>query len=510
MNSIKDQEAAIQQGVSEAFKSIEDFATPELIYTETQKISDKILPNIILETPLKEIAILAFNEANIFVNNFLKSHKKINNKEYKALERSKAKQDRELFLEKRREDAELAKEELKSILNSIRSVKNLSPTKKEALKYFEYIYVDGKKDVDIAYLFPGVSVGTRYQWKSRIVRTILPLCSEETKKYIAEKTRIKLAFDKLQEFVNGFIKLADDEADELLKKRINESKIDNFEKILLKHNIIPIISIREDSFLGAGCFSTVFEVSYKGKLAVAKVTDSKSDFDSILFLDKIKPALGNDSKYLPNIYDNFKYTDEDGNILYILIVEKLEPINSHILNAVYDNANNKKVWQKVKENIDKNDILNILIKENDLFFGENKLSKEELKKIADISLELLNECETSLMFHEKMLNNYKKEIFYNVESESGFLKYRKIIGFFLKVYRYIEDLISFPISYDSKKGKYIQDNYEINDFIRFLNRLKDEFGIAWRDLHENNIMERSRTHDLVISDPGLFEIMEQI
>ena len=55
------------------------------------------------------------------------------------------------------------------------------------------------------------------------------------------------------------------------------------EKLLLKNGIIPIPSSnKRSSFLGAGAYSTVYEVLWNERHAVAKVTKSKKDVKNIL------------------------------------------------------------------------------------------------------------------------------------------------------------------------------------------------------------------------------------
>ena len=48
---------------------------------------------------------------------------------------------------------------------------------------------------------------------------------------------------------------------------------------------------------------------------------------------------------------------------------------------------------------------------------------------------------------------------------------------------------------------------ETKSLIEFLKYLKQIFGIEFHDLHRYNLMQRPGTKDIVISDPGLFEII---
>ena len=106
----------------------------------------------------------------------------------------------------------------------------------------------------------------------------------------------------------------------------------NIEKILLKNGIIPLhISDNNTSLIGIGSYSKVFRVLYKGKPAIAKISENVYEFDMSIRLFNLKNKLGKLSKHIMEIYD---FVD-DGNFK-ILICEELKPLNPHLINLLFN------------------------------------------------------------------------------------------------------------------------------------------------------------------------------
>lgn len=331
---------------------------------------------------------------------------------------------------------------------------------------------------------------------------------------------------------------SDPEADIKLKKRFETSKysvLPEF-KAMVNRNIIPVVAMRGDvetPLLGEGVFSQVFEVSYHGKLAVAKLTASKKDYDILINLEEIRQSLGSDAKHVAKLLDHFVVPSGLGLSYipierpYISIVEKLEVLPAHLLKSIFESLDPKHLSFQDEFDIHKAiEELNRIIKLHSTDFtlrindAYNAYS-EETKKILRI---IKNDVA------EKIINIYMAA-YKNANSPSEFLNVFTqntnqlnndliskdniaIIFSFIKnvvgtICSYTLSAIRFPvyappITKDKPNIKYFLDKPETKDFMRFLLRLRKEFAVDWYDLHSANVMFRPQTGDLVVSDPGMF------
>lgn len=119
-----------------------------------------------------------------------------------------------------------------------------------------------------------------------------------------------------------------------------KSDMEPEEKLLLNNNFKPIGRINYrgaySSFLGQGAFSSVWEIEYQGKRAVAKVTDSFTDMQNYKRIMEIaKSASEEIKKHLPVVYEITETKDERNKIYYIIITEFLNPLNSHVKNTLF-------------------------------------------------------------------------------------------------------------------------------------------------------------------------------
>jgi hypothetical protein len=178
-----------------------------------------------------------------------------------------------------------------------------------------------------------------------------------------------------------------------LYKNLEENPFNEVEDLLMEYDIYPIVSgSRETALIGEGSFNKVFEVTYKGKHAVAKITSSKKDLDMMLKLSELRSEFGEYGKHFPIVYTYFEDTLENKQI-YCLVVEYLWPINSHLksllfkeLSIIDDDTKNEEEINKLKINkikkiknkfiiLFKNDILNKILEKinfdfDNLFIGK--------------------------------------------------------------------------------------------------------------------------------------------
>lgn len=317
-----------------------------------------------------------------------------------------------------------------------------------------------------------------------------------------------------------------------LLKRFSPKEISSDEKLLLKYNIIPIITLRrnpipyavtgeemETSLLGAGASSRVYEVMYKGKLVVAKITDNPND---ILFLDKfskIKSSFGEGREHLPEVYDIIQ--DVKG---WIAVVEKLKPINIHLKTLLYQKyatpANRKSFLTYLKDNGTISSIVDKIFEKFDWFFDNSILKK--VKNIIVLTFRQENfdkhsqdDYQKFFSFFESFFIDLKINIVYFIKQDTKLnLDEDEVDEFAEKIIDELKKVILtlinnssnvFPThqTFDSPNLTLTKALPETRSLVKALLKLEKKYGISWGDLHDQNIMERI-DGTLVISDPGLF------
>ncbi len=323
---------------------------------------------------------------------------------------------------------------------------------------------------------------------------------------------------------NLFIsKYGNDITDHLLKKRITQDKASYISSKMIERGIIPIVTHREGepsetSFLGKGAYSKAYEVSYKGKLAVAKVTNSKRDYYSLINLHEMSNSFGKDSKHIAKVFDYFEVPEspDEGfyDHTYVIVVEKLNPINSHIMSMLfpsYHEGESKSYYKQITSQVDIPDLMNKIIMHlnaNDNEFKKlNQFKKDKfLLKLESVIRRAILTSNTKIDLDQKLHSNVEK-LFQELEMDIPGSQFYPISSY--EILDMIGYNVSFPIGKGpfndpEKKIPYFLNRPETKSFLSFLIKLHNEFGITWDDLHSSNIMERPVTHDLVISDPGLF------
>jgi hypothetical protein len=319
------------------------------------------------------------------------------------------------------------------------------------------------------------------------------------------------------------LKLAQDpEAEGLLKKHLGDPR--DFEdplfSQLVERGIIPIVTPRErghSAHLGEGMYSAVYEVSYKGRLAVAKITGSQKDFDIMLKLDALRPKLGEDAKHLPVIFDKFSVPIPDHDTKYVIIVEKLVPLNSHLKSMLFsrDKVSDTK-FNVIKNNIDLVDAMTKIISKFKQNFDFGQISPTIQNKL----LELAESAFRKSLLSSTNIGDFRRNLISQTRdigtqlaaypttrvgeknSISNIIHY--IPDYIVQVSGFEENFPIFPIQEDTSTAEHFKNSPEARSFMNFLLRLRKEFGISWGDLHHNNIMVRPTTGDLIISDSGYF------
>jgi hypothetical protein len=300
---------------------------------------------------------------------------------------------------------------------------------------------------------------------------------------------------------------------------------DEIYSIFINNKIYPKTSDLDDSLIGMGSFNYVFEVKYENKKSVCKITKSKQDFDVMITLSNLKKALPKYAKCFPNIYKYF-ITKINNITVYIMVVEYLLPIDSSIrklfndslsINTIVDRESLdslkyktiKKAKQKFKKLLDINFLTNMVKDFNikNKYYGFNYISSTQKQKIKNVFEYIYNNFETLIDFTSYIEYVYEPDLS-KIEDvlEKNLSKY-KILNYNIgNIIELIRQLISGKIIPENYAlGTTLAKNYpKIKLFINCLEELRN-YGVSWKDLNVQNIMKRS-SGELVISDPGLFEI----
>jgi hypothetical protein len=298
----------------------------------------------------------------------------------------------------------------------------------------------------------------------------------------------------------------------LKEDKEKQEYLDRKEKILERNNIIPI------KYLGKGAYNVVFETVYNGKQAVAKLTQSYSDVENLLKLFNLKQSLGKYSKHILDIYDIKK----DGP-WYIIIAEKLEPINEHVYKALFNyreptteliNGKKKEIREIFKWplNIDNKLIFKLIRKilMKPEYRIPEKLCNKYAKDILDIydtykqwfidANEEPKPNEKIMSIRDDMLKNIRFQFKSIIDVDT----LRNILDD-LRALFYTITTERFPHNSNNIDSEQIAAELpESQSIIKLLRILRQKYNIDYTDLHHNNIMERPGTRDLVLSDPGLF------
>ena len=286
----------------------------------------------------------------------------------------------------------------------------------------------------------------------------------------------------------------------------------SLEKMLLKHDIVPIQTIHNKnltSFVGKGAYSRVFEVLYKGKRAAAKVTGSIPDYSSVIKLWELRDSLPEEfKKYIMKVYDHFK----DGDF-YVIVTEYLNKLPSNYRSELFGAGYAYYAEDRRSGFLDSDDnIMNIASRSVKIFESEFGHDVFTLSDMAVSNYMLKNRDKLKSHFIDYNIGEEFMAYVFEILVKNGIDKRvaNRISEIAVMNIRGILDDVTngnvFPRHHSQRERVDLvksKGDRQINDFVAFLEYLKRSHDILWRDLHEDNIMQRSNG-DLVISDPGLF------
>jgi hypothetical protein len=338
-----------------------------------------------------------------------------------------------------------------------------------------------------------------------------------------------------------FLKLAEDYR-ELLKKRLErDSTISLQERVLMNNALIPIRlpildkatgKYKETSFLGNGKFSEAFLVDYKGRQAVAKITSVVSDIKMTQHLSKIKSQMGELGKHIMDVFAVI--TDADTG-LTICIVEKLEPLNSQVMNSLWSS----------KESVDSNVGTAVYEEGADISAAPRNVGAIKqpgvLNRLIDLALRdfspevtkralpTLRKWLENVNFSKPKTMDEMNKFLWSISSTAEKIIKDSLAGLFPEeteesieseahiMWESLQSILgthfeggNMPVfDYDKERVEMVSSLPEVKSLMRALKLLKNS-GIKWADMHSGNIMQRPGTGDLVICDPGWFEIEKSV
>ena len=81
--------------------------------------------------------------------------------------------------------------ELKRILHVLRTSPSATPARLNALRYFEQIYLHGKRVPELREMFPGVNRDLAYKWKERTLDAVMALASPRLREWLDAESPTK-------------------------------------------------------------------------------------------------------------------------------------------------------------------------------------------------------------------------------------------------------------------------------------------------------------------------------
>ena len=335
---------------------------------------------------------------------------------------------------------------------------------------------------------------------------------------------IKNILDKLSNDSSSLLKLANN-FEEKLRKMVRPKS--GHIAMLLRHNIIPVIKGLQDEdlagFLGTGISTQAYEVIYKNKLVVAKVSRVPQELQKSIMLSDIKKNLPHELGR--HIMSTYEYIED--NSIGILIVEKLLPLSSNVAHLLsFPSGQTRPAPAQKVSQLD-------YFKRNKDFAISYMLPRmndgiKHIGNLLDINLsDDVIQYITEIVYHQLRIADENLWKRYHTTDE---IRYH-IVRFLEKTYNleeisdsvkdYIERIIHrstmnlldmfqdalLPTGYDPDT-EYLQYVEELSSLQKLLMVLAKDYGIEWADLASRNLMERPGTKDIVICDPGFFKRQE--
>lgn len=190
------QALTIRRAISDGLDFVEGISqatTPEHLHYEAQKLFRWYVDKFDEAANPQDVYETVFRAAKNKAEEIVAANQVLVDKEDRRDMRARKREEAEIAERERQRIAGVARIELGEMVAKMLKEQPLSHVTKEALRYFKLVYLDGKRDPEVAHLFPKTTRDQRYKWKERAVSLIAPHASEDARKYISEKTKRSFA-----------------------------------------------------------------------------------------------------------------------------------------------------------------------------------------------------------------------------------------------------------------------------------------------------------------------------
>lgn len=289
--------------------------------------------------------------------------------------------------------------------------------------------------------------------------------------------------------------------DEAVVKKWAVAHGNPIERALAEKDIVPLFrGADQTSELGAGQNNVVLDVLYKGKRAVARISDNPNEPRSLLdFVAQAGKLPAKYKKHFPKIFTTFDLNVEKQHY-YGAVVEMLDPLPPGL---EFDLD-----YQSYKGNVQRARVAALM---NDNWIVEGII--EDATAIRGVQAELLRMYEESirpklLSWVNKPLDDFDEWLDSIVTKHANNAKYpRAYVNFERGVMQALKSAVIPYEPTDSKLNSRMSETHaskQVRDFYEFLQALENA-GTKWGDLHTGNFMMRRQTGDFVVVDPGYFD-----
>lgn len=275
-------------------------------------------------------------------------------------------------------------------------------------------------------------------------------------------------------------------------------------------------------YVSKGLFSQVYALKDK----ILKLTLSPEDLSAIIQMGNIADSAPNDiRKHFPYVYNTYA-TKVDNVIMYGVLMErlmqivrpapesdhpfKLEELNTHLMRSMfsqYQNTNQETTIVDLSKSLSNNKMVEKILL-NYLMKNANSFSSKDQTLLYDMAEYFAERChfitgKSSNDIYDKLLS-LGVSLFDRKDLKNIFIAAINSLITFIDARR------GLPIAQDTLDNSsenmkvYLENSVESASLMKALKYLRSK-GVKYSDLHPGNILERPRTHDLVIADPGLFK-----
>jgi serine/threonine protein kinase len=313
----------------------------------------------------------------------------------------------------------------------------------------------------------------------------------------------------LREYVRLLIEGEDQEA--LLRRWWGKSKdFTEAEEILLRVGLLPIPhSEFGTSYLGAGAFTTAYEALYQGKRVAAKVTKQPHEAKAAQRMIEVRPNLPDRvARHVVHFYDVL-WDDVTNN--NVIVAEILQPMPESLRKSFWTYANEGKHSNKNVLSL----VANPTMFASTVMFRINKMYKNVVHGVGSKKLQQLKQFLASGALDDVLekfvfspsipFQKLVEQVIGTIVSDEKMVK--EIAFCIVTVVEDVRLQRRFPLNkyeYDYASDYVPASSKELNELVFAVKHLHRKYNIEWRDLHDDNIMVRPSTGELVISDVGLF------